>query len=219
MTVVSLGTRFLESTRGQMVSLLRRGTRTVEDLAGALGLTHNAIRNHLSTLERDGIIRQEGVRRSPGAGKPAVVYELHPDAEPLFSNAYAPVLRALVDVLVAQLPPDQAEALLRSVGHQLAAGAGGQAPGDLAARVKAAAAILTSLGGDVEIIERAGELRIRGCACPLAATVADHPEVCRTVETLIADVVGAPVVSACDHGARPRCCFEVSGSRATGSTA
>jgi predicted ArsR family transcriptional regulator len=196
-----------------MVSLLRRGARTVDDLASALGLTNNAIRNHLSTLERDGIIRAEGVRRSPGAGKPAIVYELHPDAEPMFSNAYVPVLRTLVDVLVAQLPPSQADAMLRSVGRQLAADSGGQASGDLAHRVTAAAAILTSLGGDVEIIETDGELRIRGCACPLAATVADHPEVCHAVEALVADVVGAPVLSTCDHGARPRCCFEISGKK------
>jgi predicted ArsR family transcriptional regulator len=208
-SVASLGTRFLETTRGQMVSLLRRGARTVEDLATALGLTNNAIRNHLSTLERDGIVRQEGVRRSPGAGKPAVVYELHPEAEPLFSNAYAPVLRTLVDVLVDELPSEQADAVLRRVGHQLAAGAGGRAPGDLAARVKAAAAVLTSLGGDVEIIEENGTLRIRGCACPLSATVSDHPEVCRAVETLVGDVAGAAVEYRCEHGPRPKCCFVI----------
>jgi predicted ArsR family transcriptional regulator len=209
MSIASLGARFLDSTRGQMVSLLRRGARTVEDLAGALGLTNNAIRNHLATLERDGIVRQEGVRRGPGAGKPAVVYELHPDAEPLFSNAYAPVLRTLVDVLVAELPRAQADAVMMRVGHQLATGAGGRAPGDLAARVKAAAAVLTSLGGDVEIVEDDGMLRIRGCACPLAATVADHHEVCRAVETLVGDVVGEPVRLQCEYGARPRCCFAI----------
>src|SRR5665213_1209391 len=124
MTVAALGARFLETTRGQMVALLRRGARTVDDLASALGLTNNAIRNHLSTLERDGIIRQEGVRRSPGAGKPAVVYELHPDAEPLFSSAYVPMLCTLIDVIVSELPAEQAAALLANVGHRLAAGAG-----------------------------------------------------------------------------------------------
>src|SRR5471030_2667394 len=108
MSVASLGSRLLDGTRGQMVALLRRSARTVEDLATALGLTNNAIRNHLATLERDGIIRQDGVRRSPGAGKPAIVYDLHPDAEPLLSNAYVPVLRALVDVLLDELTPDQA---------------------------------------------------------------------------------------------------------------
>src|SRR5690242_17096037 len=108
MTAAELGKRFLESTRGQIVALLRRGARTVEELARALALTDNAVRNHLATLERDGIVRQDGVRRGQGAGKPAVLYEVRPDAEPLLSRAYAPVLTAMVDVLVDRLPPEQA---------------------------------------------------------------------------------------------------------------
>jgi predicted ArsR family transcriptional regulator len=147
MSAASLGTRFMESTRGQIVSLLRRSARTVEELAGALGLTNNAIRNHLATLERDGIVRQEGLRRGPGAGKPATVYELDPDAESLFSNAYAPVLGAVIDVLINDLPAEQTDTVMRRVGHQLAAGLGGQANGTLAARVRAAAGVLTALGG------------------------------------------------------------------------
>src|SRR3954465_10303420 len=136
---VNLGARFLESTRGRVVSLLRRGPHTVEELAAALGLTDNAIRSHLATLERDGIIRQTGVRRGPGAGKPAVVYQLDPAAELLFSKAYAPVLRTLVDVIVEELSPDHVAAVLRRVGHELARGVGGRASGDLTARVRAAA--------------------------------------------------------------------------------
>jgi predicted ArsR family transcriptional regulator len=211
MTVAALGSRFLETTRGQMVALLRRGARTVDDLASALGLTNNAIRNHLSTLERDGIVRQDGVRRSPGAGKPAVVYELHPDAEPLFSRAYVPVLCALIDEIVARVPPAQAAELLEGVGHRLARGAGGRAAGDLEARVSAAAGLLEAFGGEVEILRGSSDnaLRIHGCACPLSATVTDHPQVCHAVETLISDVVGTPVVSTCEHGDRPRCCFQI----------
>ena len=211
MTVAALGTRFIESTRGQIVALLRRSARTVDDLATTLGLTNNAIRNHLSTLERDGIVRQEGVRRSPGAGKPAVIYELHPDAEPLFSRAYAPVLCALVDAVIAQVPPEQAAKVLEDVGHRLAVTAGGRAQGDLGSRVAAAAALLKSLGGEVEVLGGDDDrgLRIHGCACPLSATVSDHPEVCHAVQTLISDVVGVPVVSTCEHGDRPRCCFQI----------
>ena len=209
MSAASLGTRFMESTRGQIVSLLRRSARTVEELAGALGLTNNAIRNHLATLERDGIVRQEGIRRGPGAGKPATVYELDPDAESLFSNAYAPVLDAVIDVLINDLPAEQTDTVMRRVGHQLASGLGGQANGTLAARVRAAAGVLTALGGEVEIIDSAGILSIRGCSCPLGATVAAHPEVCRAVETLVGDVIGVAVRSTCEHGDRPRCCFSV----------
>src|SRR4051812_15500662 len=90
------GPRFLETTRGQVVKLLRRGARTIEELAAAVGLTDNAVRNHVTALERDGMVRSVGIRRTAGAGKPAVLYELHPDADALLSSAYAPVLEAAI---------------------------------------------------------------------------------------------------------------------------
>jgi predicted ArsR family transcriptional regulator len=72
-----------------MVALLRRGGRTVEELARAVGLTNNGVRAHLATLERDGIVRQGGtVRPAGGGGKPAYVYELTPEVEGLFPKAY-----------------------------------------------------------------------------------------------------------------------------------
>src|SRR6266487_4983351 len=85
--------RFFASTRGRIVTLLRRSSHTVEELAQALDLTDNAVRAHLATLERDGLVHQHGKRRS--SSKPASVYDLTPAAEELFSKAYGPVLRQL----------------------------------------------------------------------------------------------------------------------------
>ena len=82
--------RFLETTRGQLVTLLRRGPRAVDELARALGLTDNAVRAHLATLERDGMVRQAGSPRPTGARKPATLYELQPDTETLLSRADPP---------------------------------------------------------------------------------------------------------------------------------
>ena len=44
---------FFASTRGQIITLLRRSSRTVDELAQALNLTHTAVRAHLAALERD----------------------------------------------------------------------------------------------------------------------------------------------------------------------
>ena len=112
---------FMETTRGQVLGLLRRGSRTVDELAAGLGLTDNAIRAHLATLERDGLVRQEGQRRGPKAGKPALVYEPTPEAELRLSRAYAPVLAALLEELVDRLPDQETESLLAAVGRRLAA--------------------------------------------------------------------------------------------------
>jgi predicted ArsR family transcriptional regulator len=48
--------RFLDSTRGQILALLRVESCTVNELAAALKLTDNAVRAHLISLERDGLI-------------------------------------------------------------------------------------------------------------------------------------------------------------------
>ena len=86
--------RFFSSTRGKIVALLRHASKTVDDLAQALGLTDNAVRAHLATLERDGLVQQHGSR--PGKRKPAVIYDLAPAAEDLFPKAYSLVLRQIL---------------------------------------------------------------------------------------------------------------------------
>ena len=210
MTSAVLTRRFFETTRGRLVALLRRGVRTVEELARAVGLTDNAVRAHLSTLERDGLVRQEGLRRSEGPGKPATLYEIHPDAEPLFSRAYAPVLNAVLDELAEQLPADRSGALMHAVGRRLAAGVPRHPGADLEARVRAGVALLNSLGGAAQIERNdAGVLSIRGCGCPLSATTARRPQVCSAMEALLTEVVGAPVKESCERGDRPQCCFVV----------
>jgi predicted ArsR family transcriptional regulator len=201
--------KFFESTRGKVVTLLRRGGRTVEELARELDLTDNGVRAHLATLERDGIVRQRGsVRRGSGGGKPAYVYELMPEAEGLFPKAYEPVLRQLLNVLAGQLGPEESEALLRSVGRHIAEGQPVPADG-VHARLEAAVGVFNELGGLAELEERDGSFVIRGYSCPLAAVTPDHPEVCRMTETLLSELADVPVYEHCDRGERPRCCFEI----------
>jgi predicted ArsR family transcriptional regulator len=209
MPASGFGRRFLETTRGQIVALLRQTSRTVEDLAQALGLTDNAVRAHLATLERDGLVRASGVRRGAGAGKPATIYDLHPDAEPLFSRAYAPVLRAVLDVIAERMPAEEAQGVMRDVGRRLAAQLGRDVTGDVHARVHAAAALLGALGGAAYVEKGDDTLQLRGYGCPLSAAVTPRAEVCRAVEALLSEVIGVTVRESCDRGDRPRCCFHV----------
>jgi predicted ArsR family transcriptional regulator len=210
MSIAGLSGRFFETTRGQIVALLRRGARTVEELAASVGLTDNAVRSHLSTLERDGLVRQGGVRRVDGPGKPATLYDIDPQAEPLFSRAYGPVLNALLDELLEQLPADQGEALMVAVGRRLAAAAPRpRADADLESRAATGAALLNSLGGEAQVERKDGAVSIRGCGCPLSTATARRPEVCRAVESLLTEAIGVPVRESCDRGERPQCCFRI----------
>jgi predicted ArsR family transcriptional regulator len=203
--------RFFESTRGRIATMLRRTSRTVEELARELDLTDNGVRAHLVTLERDGIVQQRGSMRSGNSGKPAYLYELTLDAEDLFAKAYEPVLRQLLDVLDERIGSEESESLLREVGSRIADELNVPADG-MRTRVQVAVGVLNELGGLAEFEERDGSFIIRGYGCPLTAVVQDHPEICRMAETLLSELIGIPVHEHCDRGERPRCCFEVARS-------
>src|SRR5205085_7326329 len=132
------------STRGQIITLLRRSSRTVDELAQALELTHTAVRAHLAALERDGLVFQGSERR--GSGKPSAVYDLAPAAEYLFPKSYSQLLYQLLEVLQRQMRPEEVERLLREVGQRMAA-QWQIPPGDQRVRLEAAVEVLNKLGG------------------------------------------------------------------------
>jgi predicted ArsR family transcriptional regulator len=181
----------------------------VEELAAELDLTDNAIRLHLGTLERDGIVRVQGTRRDGNVGKPATVYEISPDAEPVFSRAYAPFLATLLSSLGGRLPQHAIEEIMRDVGHRMATDSRRAGRGNLDDRVGAAAKILDDLGGMTSVLRDGEALIIQGHGCPLSAVVAEQAEVCGAVRTMLSDVTGEQVEERCDRRDRPSCCFRV----------
>ena len=198
--------RFFSSTRGRIITLLRRSSHTVDELAQALDLTHTAVRAHLAALERDGLVQQRSERR--GSGKPSSVYDLAPAAEDLFPKSYGQLLDQLLEVLPGRMTPEEVETLLREVGRRMAA-QWKIPPGELRVRLEAAVEVLNELGGLMER-ETGGEtLWIRGYRCPFAAVVLEHPEVCYLAETLVTELVGVPVQEQCERTGPVPCRFVV----------
>ena len=199
--------KFYASTRGRIVGLLRRAALTVYQIARELHLTDNAVRAHLASLERDGLVEQDAPKRG-FVGKPAHTYRVTDETNQLLSRAYVVVFARLIDVLSERLSPTELQNLMQTVGKRLAADRT-RGNGTHRERVERAAALLDELGGATSVEESDGVLRIRGYGCPLGAVVRGHPEVCGSVETLLSEAVGAPVRECCDRGERPQCCFEV----------
>ena len=198
--------RILESTRGRVIQVLRRGESTVNELARALSVTDNAIRSHLTTLERDGLVKQSGKRS--GVRKPEVVYALTANAEELFPKAYHVLLDLMLNVLNDRLPPNEIEDILREVGRQLAVLSPTNST-DLAQRVKHAAHVLNQLGGLTEVQIKEGQYLIQGYSCPLASVSQHHPGICLLAEALLGEIIGEPVSNVCDRGEKPKCSFEL----------
>lgn len=205
--------RIEETTRGRVLALLRRGEMTADELAEALGLTDNAVRAHLATLERDGFVQAQGERRDGRVGKPATLYQISPDAEPLFSKAYLPLLTTLLASLGERLSTEELGALLADVGSRLAANSA-HPSGDLSQRVQAGSNLLNQLGGlsSVEEVEAGVGYLIQSRGCPVGVAVKERPEVCEAIVALLSDLIGARVRSCCARTGRPSCCFEVGAS-------
>lgn len=200
--------RFFQSTRGRIVTYLRSGPCTVEELSRKLQLTDNAVRAHLSTLERDGLVRLSGVRR--GARKPHFTYTLTADADQLFPKAYDALLNQLISVLKDRLSPPEIEEALREVGRAMAASATKGHSNGLESRVQNALRVFKSIGGAARVEKHEDKLVITSNGCPLAAAVSVHPEVCRLAEELVAQIVKVPVQEHCNREQRPQCRFEIS---------
>jgi predicted ArsR family transcriptional regulator len=210
--VTKLGERFFDSTRGRIVTLLRGGTKTVNDLTQELGLTDNAVRAHLLSLERDGLVKQSGIQ--PGHRKPHFAYELTAEAEHLFPKAYHALLNQLITVLKDRFSARDLERVLREVGRSMAAqDAASARNGSLEQRVRKALQVLEALGGSATMEQDGKKFVIRSSSCPLAEAVNAHPEVCKLAEELVAKIVGTAVREQCDREAFPRCRFVIGGTR------
>src|SRR5688572_25252168 len=114
----SAGSGSLEGTRGRIIDLIRRSPTTITEIASRLDLTYNAVRGHLTVLERDGLIRPAGVRR--GGTRPSAVYELAPGVDDALSRAYMPFASHLVRSLAERLPERELAETMRDVGRRLA---------------------------------------------------------------------------------------------------
>src|ERR1044072_8632174 len=165
--------RLLESTRGQILERLRTGDCTVNDLAAELKLTDNAVRAHLVSLERDGLIRQSGTQ--PGFRKPHALYGLTTHAEQIFPKAYAPLLDLVLSVFTGKLTQKELRAGMREIGRRVAQEHLREVKGKTREeRIQAALKILKDLGGAATFHQTERKHLIRGNGCPLAALASNQ---------------------------------------------
>lgn len=89
------------STRRQLLQLLKtQGSCGISELSKELGITEMAVRRHIHTLERDGLIRSALVRQA--MGRPLYRYSLTPQADDLFPKNYPQLTLDLLSELEEQ---------------------------------------------------------------------------------------------------------------------
>jgi predicted ArsR family transcriptional regulator len=114
------------ATRSRLLAILRAAERPlgIRELANAVALHPNTIREHLQLLEDAGLVRREAVS-SGGRGRPAIRFHLQPDALAAEGRPYATLSRVLADQL-AELP--NAATAARRAGRRWGAAMAADAP-------------------------------------------------------------------------------------------
>ncbi len=211
--------RFFESTRGKIVGALReRRAASAFDLATQFRLSPNAIRQQLVVLERDGLIAGRSVRR--GKTKPTVEYSLTVEADRYFPQRYDKMLNAVLREIRVAGGDDAVKAVFQRVGKRSAdrlAATEATAEDRLASLVVA----LKASGVNAELHKTgSGTVMLHEHSCPYASVVAENPEACSAIHTILEAVApgkSQQVESIATGGTE--CRFEISVDTALKETA
>ena len=179
---------------------------TVEDLAGAMRITPNAVRNQLAKLQEANLVTRSGTR--PGVSKPSAVYSITLEGQVQFSTIYLPVLIQFLRTTERECTEHELLPFMRDTGKSLATRYPKPA-GSTKARVNAAARLIGSFGGLPQVRAREGALVIESLGCPLAALTSENAAACRILEGFIGEYVGSRTRMCCIQDPAPRCCFEI----------
>ncbi len=150
---------------------------SVEALCQGLGVTHNAVRQHLTALIVAGLVERGSARLT--GGRPQAVYLLQPAGRDLFPRHYGLVATSLLEHLYASVGKEGVQAMLASMGRQLgteAAAREGPNEGEPAATL---AAQLDALGYEAQAVRRDGEMQVEVYNCVFHALARAHPDICR----------------------------------------
>jgi predicted ArsR family transcriptional regulator len=157
--------------------LQRNGRATVKELGQLLGLTSTGIRQHLTVLERDGLVaaREERGR----VGRPTLVYSLTHEADAIFPKTYDVLASVLLEEIRASEGNEKLHSLLHNVASRLAAPYRDRVEGKpLKERVTETARIMEEQGCLVDVNENAGEYFIDEYTCPFPKTAERNRAVC-----------------------------------------
>jgi predicted ArsR family transcriptional regulator len=202
--------RRLDNSRGRIVQLLRGGGQTVDEIAAQLGLSHNAVRVQLTSMERDGLVHH--ARSERRTTRPSHIFELTQETRQELSRAYIPFLTHLVGSIAERQSAKEVAVLMRDVGKGLADTLRARAvtSGPLAARAAAASVTLNEEFGAMTRVEPLNNhFVIQGHGCPLAAVTANQPATCLAIEAFLAEMTNSRVRECCTRQQPPQCCFEI----------
>lgn len=182
------------STRKIILTMLKtQGPLTVGEMSKKLGITEMAVRRHLNTLERDGLIDSQLVRQA--MGRPTHMYSLTDSADELFPKKYHHLTLDLLEELAAAAGEDKVEMLFERRKERLIGRYEERIVGKpLSERVKELADIQNANGYMVEWqAEEDGSYVLHEHNCPISQVASRYQHACSCELAMFRQLLGTEV--------------------------
>lgn len=208
--------RNTDTRRALMEILLtrREGGATLDELARQLGVTRNAVRQHVTALERDGLVEAKALR--PTGRRPSRTYGLTVEGGELFPRQYDLLALKTLEAVRDALGEEAVEAVLDSMVEELARAWLPELEAlEATERRERVAAIMNQLGYHA----RATEGGVSAINCVFHKVARETRAVCRFDERLLSRLLGDTVrLSHCMADGDDRCAFSRLAAAATRPT-
>jgi len=176
-------------------TILRAGEPLpAEHLYRHLEISRNATYQHLTALERDGLIQKSTLTQTKG--RPGQTFQLTDKGLELFPRHYTLFTKMLMQIIKSHIGKDQLQDYLEELGVSLAKDFKGRLVGlkdnDLTIEVSK---IMQELGYEAEAIQQGNEeaLQVRAYNCVFHDLAKEHEEVCALDIALISALLEKPI--------------------------
>ena len=201
----------MSETRMRILQLLKmRAGMTIGQLKEALHISQMGIRQHLTILEAEGLVKH--YREKQGRGRPPHIYQLTDAANSLFPTTYANFAVGLMHEVAKFNGPGFINKVFRGrMKSQLQTYQQRLQGKALSERVKELAHIRDEEGYMARFDEDENDYVLTEHNCPIALIAQEYPNVCEIETALFRQSLGAKVVRV-EHlmQGSHKCCYRIS---------
>jgi predicted ArsR family transcriptional regulator len=198
------------STRMEVLEHLRRKqAASAESIGTELGITANAVRQHLTNLEREGLVRSQPVRN--GRGRPAHRFSLTEKADAVFPKRYGQLATMVLTEIQEMGGPEALDEIFRRVALRHVEHILPELEGlGFEEKLDRLVAWIGRAGTLAESEKTADGIRVTIHNCPFRNTALKFPQVCTITPQMLTTALDAPVAqSESIHRRDPYCSFVV----------
>lgn len=180
----------------ELLNLLLKNKRgmSADELAEQLSITKNAVRQHLASLENDGLVAR-GTTRPSGGGRPQQLYLLTAKGNELFPRHYSWFAQLLVESIEQESGTAGLSQKLTALGSKVGAQLRLQHPELKTQReiIQKLAEIMVDIGYNASPPNQEDEQRIEANNCVFHNLAMKNPDICQFDLALLSAFSGSAV--------------------------